>query len=113
MVNLLSQFSELLWAAKKVEEEGGEYRLRGVGTRNNNKVAIVDNNLEWYFFFFRTKFVGLWKCSPPDMGSEKNRNLQDNRKDPYVLSLSPSLQWLVRNRLSSCCPNHLYSRESA
>lgn len=67
-INFLSQFSELLRAAKKVEEERGEDSLRGIGTRNNNKVTIVDNNFEWYFLFFSTEFVGLYKRSASDRG---------------------------------------------
>lgn len=58
-VNLPPQLSKLLRIAEKVIEEGTEDRLRGIGSSNDDKVAIVDYNLEWYFLFFCAEFVGL------------------------------------------------------
>jgi hypothetical protein len=67
-INFLSQFSKFFRAAKEVEEEGREDSLCCVGTRNNDKVTIVDDDFERYFFFFRTEFVRLWKSSASDRG---------------------------------------------
>jgi len=58
-VNFPSQLGKLLRVAEKVKEEGTEDRLRGIGSGNDDEFAIVDHNLEWYFFFFCAKFVGL------------------------------------------------------
>ena len=59
MINFLSQLCKFLRVAQKVEKEGREDRLRGIGSSNDDKVTIVEDNVEWYFFFICTEFVGL------------------------------------------------------
>ena len=60
MVDFLSQSNELLWVMEKVKKERGEDYLCGIGSSNDDKVAISEDNLEWDLFFFRAEFVRLW-----------------------------------------------------
>ena len=59
MVDFISQFPKFLRVGEKVEEERGKDRLRGIGSSYDDKVAIVDDNVERYFFFLCPGFVGL------------------------------------------------------
>lgn len=64
VVDLRSQLSELFRIAEEVKEERTEDRLRGIGSSDDDKVAIVDHDLERYFLFFCAEFVGLRRlCS--------------------------------------------------
>ena len=58
-VDFFPQVCELFRVAEKVKEEGREDRLRSIGSSNDNKVTVVDDDIEGYFFFLCTKLVGL------------------------------------------------------
>jgi hypothetical protein len=59
-IDFLPQFSECRRVAEKVKEDGREDRFRGIGPSNDNKVTIVEDDVEWYFLFLCAGFVGLW-----------------------------------------------------
>jgi hypothetical protein len=58
-IDFFSQFGKFLRIGEEVEEERSKDRLRSIGSSYDDKVSIIDDNLERYILFLCAEFVGL------------------------------------------------------